>query len=524
MAHKLTFQRRSEDEELKEAGLHLDFDELAAKGAMSSADANIAKWYGVYRSRQPGNHMARVVIPGGVLTSAQAKNIAGIAERYGQGIVSVTTRQSLQLHWLKVGALPDMLRELRLEGSTTFHGCGDVTRNVAACPLAEVCRYRRFDVRTIARRTSDVLAASRDLDNLPRKYKITFSGCSADCAQPHINCCGFTAVTTAAGDGFRVVIGGGMGWRPFVAEPLFGFVPADQAVAVARAIGLFFRDHGDRYDRARSRLKFVVHRKGIGFCREGVLSHLVAENVDVGGLVVEDLADLGPAVPPRPLTEETPAAADGTLTVRVLVPKGELTFTRFHRLAELAELYGDQRLYSTNRQNLEIHGVPPEDRAALEAEVRTLGFDTEGSFGLRDIVSCVGTTYCPKAVTETRVLFDRLHALVSEEAYESIRDAGILNITGCPNSCSPYRIADLGFRGMRIREEQGSVEAYELLLGGTQTRFGEKIGDFKLEDCVDVVRRILDEFVTIRAPEESLTDCARRVGIDHFREVVFHAV
>lgn len=524
MARKLTFQRRSEDEELKEAGLYLDFDEMAAKGAMSTANANIAKWYGIYRSRHPGMHMARVVIPGGVFTSAQAKNIAGVAERYGQGIVNVTTRQSLQFHWLKVGVLPDMLREVRLSGNTTFHGCGDVTRNVAACPLAETCRYRRFDVRPLARRTSDVLAAARDLDNLPRKYKITFSGCGADCAQPHINCCGFSAVTSDAGDGFRVVIGGGMGWRPFVAEPLFGFVPADRTVAVARAVALLFREHGDRYDRARSRLKFVVHRQGIEFCRRVVLENLAAEGVETTGFVVEDVEDRGVEYPARPLTEETPAAPDGSLTVRVIVPKGELTFTQLHRLAELAELYGDQRLYSTNRQNLEIHGVLPEDVAALEAGIRTVGFGTEGSFGLRDIVACVGTTYCPKAVTETRALFDRLHALVSRDEYAGIQDAGILNITGCPNSCSPYRISDLGFRGLRIREDQGSVEAYEILLGGTQTRFGEKLGDFKVDDCEDVVRRVLDEFLRIRVPDESLTDCARRVGLDHFKEVVFHAV
>ncbi|MBM4370415.1 MAG: nitrite/sulfite reductase [Deltaproteobacteria bacterium] len=524
MARALTFRHRSEDEEIKEAGLTLDFDELAARGAMSSADASIAKWYGIYRSRHPGFHMARIVLPGGILTAAQARNIAGISERYGQGIVNVTTRQALQLHWLKIGHLPEVLRELRTHGNTTFHGCGDVTRNVAACPLAESCVHRRVDVRPHAKETARVLGSCRDLDNLPRKYKITFSGCSAACGQPHINCCGFIGVLTGRGPGFRVVIGGGMGWKAFVAKPLFGFVPADRGVAVARAVGLLFRDEGDRYDRACSRLKFVVDRLGIDRCRELVLDHLAAEGVDQTGLSADSPEDLGPPPPARPLTEEVPVGTDGLCTVRALVPKGELSFRQLAGLAGISERFGDQRLRASNRQNLEIGGVLPEEAGAAEEEIRALGFETRGSFSLCDIVACVGTTYCPKAVTETRALADRLGPLVSEARYATIRDAGIINITGCPNSCSPYRIADLGFRGMRIREESGSVEAYEVRIGGRQECFGEILGEFKLEDCEEVTRRVLDLFGRERLDGEALADCVARVGIDCFRGEVFHAV
>ena len=524
MARKLTFQHRSEDEEIKDAGLFLDFDELAAKGGMSSSDANIAKWYGIYKSRQPGNHMARIVIPGGVVTSAQAQNIAGIAERYGQGIVNITTRQALQFHWLKISNLPDMLRELHESGNTTKHGCGDVTRNVAACPLAETCQYRRFDVRPFSVKTSDVLGAARDLDNLPRKFKITFSGCGADCAQPHINCLGFTAVTHQGRDGFRAVIGGGMGWKPFVAEPLFGFVPKDKAVETARAVALLFREHGDRYNRAKSRLKFVVHRKGIEFCRETVLANLAAEGVSTEEFVAGAVSDDGPRFPARPLTENTPRGTDGLYTVRVIVPKGEMTFGQFSKLATISDLYADQRLYTTNRQNLEFHGVESADIVPLKNEIQTLGFHTEGSFGLTDIVTCVGTTYCPKAVSETRALYDAVMAVVSAEKYRDIHDAAIVNITGCPNSCSPYRIADIGFRGMRIREEEGSVEGYEILLGGSQQKFGQKLGDFKASDCPEIVSILLDAFVAVRRGEETLTDCVARVGFSHFSQAVFDEV
>lgn len=524
MPKNLTFRPRSEDEDIKASGMYLDFDELGKKGAMSAADASIAKWYGIYKSRQPGNHMARIVIPGGVVTSEQAKNIAQVAEKYGQGIVNVTTRQALQFHWLKLPNLSDVMRELAAYNSSTRHGCGDVTRNVTACPLAETCPSRRLNARKWAKKTADVLGAARDLDDLPRKFKINFSGCGADCAQPHINCVGLSGVTYQGKPGFKVVIGGGMGWKAFVAKPLFGFIPESSAVDVCRAVAILFRENGDRFNRAKSRLKFVVERKGIDFCRDVVVENLKAEGKSIEGYVVDAVADEGVPYEERPLLHDTPEGTDGLFTVRVIIPKGELPFRRLFELAGLSEQYADQRLYTTNRQNIEFHGVAAGDVVPLKTAIHALGYETDGSFTLRDIVTCVGTTYCPKAVTETRVLFDRIHALVSREKYRGILSSGIVNITGCPNSCSPYRIADIGFRGMRIREEEGSVEGYEVLLGGSQTAFGQKLGDFKLSDCEEVVTLVLDAFLMVRRDNEYLTQCVSRVGIDYFRRAVYGEV
>jgi formate dehydrogenase major subunit len=520
MPKKLTFHRRSEDEDIKQSGLFLDFDEMAAKGAMGGAEANIAKWYGIYKSRQPGNHMARIVIPAGVITSAQAKNIASVSEKYGQGVVSITTRQTLQLHWLKVGNLPDMLREIRTTGNSTKHGCGDVTRNVTACPLAETCRYRRLDARKWAIATSGLLQSCRDLDDLPRKFKVNYSGCPADCAQPQINCVGLSGVLHGGKTGFKVVIGGGMGWKPFIAQSLFSFVPEDKATAVCRAVALLFKDHGDRFNRAKSRLKFVVHRKGIDFCRAVVLENLVKEGIGTNNILTDPIIDEGCTFPPRPLLEENPKGTDNMHAVRAFIPKGELSFAKFFELAQLAERYADQRLYTTNRQNLELHGVSEEDIAPLAKKINELGFKTYGSFSLTDIVACVGTTYCPKAVTKTRTLFDQIDEVVTNPKYRGISAGGIINITGCPNSCSPYRIADMGFRGMRIREEEGSVEGYEILLGGSLTSYGKKLGEYKLDDCKEVAALVLDEFVKVRKGEETLNECVDRLSIDHFKKLM----
>lgn len=526
MQFKDNFERRSEEEYIKDQGLTLDFDEIARRGAMSKEEKLIGKWYGVYASRHPGNHMARVVLPGGVLSTTQARNIADVAERYGQGRLNLTTRQAIQFHWLKIPAIAPMIRELAEEGNTTFHGCGDVTRAIAACPLAETCQYRRLDVRPWAIRTQRALNAMRDLDNLPRKFKITFSGCPAACAQPYMNCVGHIGVQRRRPDGsleagFRTVVGGGMGWQAFVAQELFSFVPAERVVAVTRAIGLLFRDHGDRYNRQKSRLKFVVERLGVAECRRLVLEYLAREGEATDGLSDQDFAEAGPAFPARPLTGGHYVGTDRLAVVRVLVPMGELGHGQLRALADLADLHADQRLYTTNRQNFEFHGVDPAAVGGLQEKIRGLGFETEGFGGLRDIVPCVGTTYCPKAVATTRDLHAILQEVVRRPAYAAIQDKAVINITGCPNSCSPYRIADLGFRGMRIREESGSVEGFEMLVGGDQRAHGLKLGEFKTTDLGAVAAAVLDRFVALRLPEETLTQTVARLGLEPFRQAVF---
>jgi len=269
-----------------------------------------------------------------------------------------------------------------------------------------------------------------------------------------------------------------------------------------------------------SRLKFVVHRKGIDACREIVSEDLVQRGVDIALLRTGSIDECGPLHPPRPLAEPDPRGLGGTLIQRVKVPKGEVSFRTFHRLAELTEMYGDKLLRTTNRQNIEIQGVRAEDGEALRRAVLDLGLETSDFFGLTDVVTCVGTTYCPLAVTRTHDLFDMLQELVADSAYAAVRDAVVVNITGCPNACSPYRIADLGFRGMRLRTKLGSVEGYETRIGGTQQRHGELLGTFRFEDCVNITRAVLNAFLELRSGRETLADNVARVGIEPYRKAV----
>lgn len=527
MQFQKDFRRRSEEEYIKDSGLFIDYDEIARKGKISKEEALVSKWYGVYQSRQAGTHMARIVVPGGKVNTGQARLVAELSDKYSKGLISITTRQAIQLHMLSLEILPDMMRSLGTVGLTTLHGCGDVVRPIAACPLAETCKYRKFNVLPFAQEAMTELSAMRDLDNLPRKYKISFSGCSASCAQAYMQCNGFIGVQKEVNgeiyDGFKVIIGGGMGWKAYVGQELFSFIPKERYLDVARAIILLYREHGDRFNRTTSRLKVVVDNYGIEKCREIVLDFLKLEGKSIEGLEWHEQRYHNENVPPRPLIEEDPIGTDGLTTVRVIVPKGEFTSEQFVSLAEIAEKYGNQNLYTDNRQNLSIHGVEPKNVEKVKKEIHTLGFKTEGFFGIRDVVSCVGTTYCPKAVSATRSLFDDINELVKDEKYDSIEKQGFINITGCPNSCSPFRIADIGFRGMRIRkEDSGTVEGYEMIIGGDEREHGKKIGDFKAQDIPSIVKDLLDLFLEEHAEKETIREFVNRKGLDYIKSKLLY--
>ena len=517
MQRRITNLRRSDDEVVKDGGLLLDFDEIARHGKMTLEESKVAKAYGIYTTRHPNYFMARIVVPGGILTTSQVRGLSKVIKAYGQGHVCLTTRQAVQVHYLRIGDLAPMMRDLAKYSLTTFHGCGDNIRNTAACPWASDCPHRRFDVLPYAHETAEFINSCRDLDNLPRKYKVSFSGCEGKCGQPLINCLGIVAVRCKrpAGEetGFRVTIGGGMGWRPWGGQMLYGFVPREKINQLARAVTKLFRDCGDRFDRSMARLKVVVEQQGIDECRKIVEGFMDEEGVDYSDFDPKLVEDCGPPVPARPMAEANPTGDDGLAMARVMVPKGEIDFHSLKRIAELSEEFGDKYVYVTNRQNFEIHGVDPGKMTELQAEIDKLPVGSGTFFGLDDIVPCVGTTYCPLAVTETRRMHDLLQSVVKQPKYDAIRSAAIINITGCPNSCSPYHIADIGLRGMRIREGQGSAEGYELRLGGTQEQFGVALGEFKTEDCTRVVEAVLDRFVANREGDETLSDSVFKLGL-----------
>ena len=271
-----------------------------------------------------------------------------------------------------------------------------------------------------------------------------------------------------------------------------------------------------------ARIKFVVDRLGVDRCRQLLKPIFQREGLDASRFETGPINDDAPAVPERPLAETNPVDDNGRVIQRIMIAKGEILADALVTVAELSEQYGDKHIYSTNRQNIEIHGVADNQRDELRQRIQRLSLETEPFFALNDIVSCVGTTYCPLAVTRTHEMFDQLKELVAGDSYNAIRTKAVINITGCPNSCAQYRVADIGLRGLRIRETSGSTESYQLSLGGTHNKLGVLVGDFKLADCVPAIQAVLDTFLKANNEKDwpSLADHIEAVGVAPYLQAI----
>ena len=225
---------------------------------------------GVWRyTRHPNYFMARIVVPGGVLTTSQVRGLSKIIEAYAQGRICLTTRQALQMHYLRLGDLAPMMRELAKYSLTTLHGCGDNIRNTAACPWASVCPHRRFDVLPYARKTAEFIGSCRDLDNLPRKFKVAVTGSASDRSAMRVHDIGVRLVRGIDGDiGFEIWVGGGLGRTPMIAQLLRGFLPREHLLGYLEAILRVYNVEGRRDNLYKSRIKILVSTLGIEKFRE----------------------------------------------------------------------------------------------------------------------------------------------------------------------------------------------------------------------------------------------------------------
>src|SRR5450759_588506 len=229
---------------------------------------------GIYEQRQNGSFMVRVRVPGGAISAGQTRALAVVASRYGGGTLHVTTRQDIQLHDVQIGPTPDIMRELFRAGLTSKGGGGNTVRNVTACPYAGICPAERFDVTPCVVAVTEYLIGLPGSYNLPRKYKIAFSGCGADCALARVNDLGFIASVRDGVPGFSVYAGGGMGAESRVGDRMEEWVPAAEVIRIAEAVRRLFDRLGDRGNRRRARLRFAMERVGAGEFR-GMLREAV---------------------------------------------------------------------------------------------------------------------------------------------------------------------------------------------------------------------------------------------------------
>lgn len=486
------------------------------------------KWWGVYHQLQPTFFMIRLVTPGGLMTTRQFRRAVALAEQFAQGELCITTRQTLQYHWVRQQDIHKVLEGMAEVGITTKNGCGDVTRNLVTCSLQGVCPHEEADyVRDFILRTANDPEIRDRQRNLPRKHKISVAGCGRACAQTLMNCQGWVPVPGEKENGWKFYAGGGLGARPYLAKKVFDWVPDALALPVAQATLEAFNRHGDRRNRAFARLKIVVDRLGAEAFGKLVVD--IMRERGIGNLdAIRPAADPAPRIGRMFLDGQEAIAQKqpGLSTVRVMIPRSELKTGQSLAIAGWAERFGNGEIMFTNRQNVEIRHVETGRVDELLRHIAAAGFRTAGHERLPDVVACVGTTVCRMAAGDTPLAYRRIMEELADDTglWQAVGPLRV-NLTGCPNNCAHAWIADIGLRGRRIRRpDGGSADGFDIYVGGKISEAGRIaccIGSVPGETVAPAIRRILDFYLARRRSEaERFTDFCERVPIEVFTEAL----
>lgn len=472
------------------------------------------RWWGVYtqgdgagvtggkngEGRAIERFMIRIRISNGIVNSHQLRAIAGLARRHANGIADLTVRQNIQLHWVTIESLPEVLDGLWQVGLNTMGACGDVVRNVTGCPLAGVDAEEILDASPLVRQVSDQLGGNADFYNLPRKFKISIAGCRSWCSYPEINDIGLTAIERTIGGkkeiGFSLRVAGGLSTEPFLASRLNAFVRPDQVAPVVKGIAELFRDSEVlREHRERARLKFLFLRHG--WTAERFLAEL---HERIGFKLDPAAEEHPPADVYRDHVGIHPQKQTGYSYVGAVVLRGRITADQMHAAADLAERFAGGNLRVTNMQNLLVVNVPSLNAYALARELHSINLPVQGSAFARGTVACSGTEFCKLAITETKS-FSRWLVEELEERLPGFDHHLKLHVTGCPNSCGQHWIADVGIEGKKIKINGHMVDAYYFCVGGalglnqaTARPVGYRCPATEVPDALErLLRRYLDE-------------------------------
>jgi len=492
------------------------------------------RWWGIYtqgdgagvvggkggEGKAVPRFMVRIRIANGLLTSHQLRTIAGLTRRFARGIADITVRQNIQLHWVTIESLPEILGALWGCGLNTLAACGDVTRNITGCPVAGVDRDELCDASPLALGATRIFTGNPEFYNLPRKFKISITGCRVWCAYPEINDISLTAAErTVRGKpevGFSLRVGGGLSADPHFATRLDAFVRWHEVQSVLRAIAELFRESDVlREHRERARLKFLFLRNGWtaeDFQKE--LERRLAFKLEPG--VEEKIPD----DVYRDHIGIHPQKQPGYCYVGASVLRGRITADQMLAAADLAERFANGELRTTNMQNLLIVNVPQLQAESLAKELDGIGLQVGGSPVWRGAVACTGTEFCKLAITETKG-FSRWLVDELDERLPGFAQHLRLHVTGCPNSCGQHWIADIGIEGKKIKVQDQMLDAYYFCLGGgvgLHQSLARPVGYRCLATEVpDAIERLLHRYLERQLPGENLRQFFARHNDDELR-------
>jgi sulfite reductase (ferredoxin) len=506
----------------------LSYDEHPTKGPETVWDA-------------PG--MVRIKIPYGKLTTEQMEVLAELAEDYSDGISHVTTRQDIQLHFVHIGDTPDLMRRLAAVGITTREACGNSVRNVTACHLAGVCRTETFDVSPYAEALMRFLLGHPDVQDFGRKFKPALSGCAHEaCGLVNMHDMGLVAKTRIVDGeeqrGFAYYVGGGLGAIPHPAQLLDDFVTEDEVLPLTQAVARVFARLGEKENRGRARIKFLVAKLGIEEFRrlvfeeraqlpydprwtaylEGLPDYAEKPRRDAGAPDASDSAGCSRAFLAWRKTNVRPQRQDGYVVATVKLPLGDITSDQMRSLADIARDFTGDHVRLTVEQNIVLRWVREADLPQLHAALEAVDLAAAGAETIQDITSCPGTDTCKLGIASSRGLAAELTRQVgslngdTDEALKGLR----IKASGCFNSCGQHHISDLGFYGISRKKGGRLVPHFQVVLGGKWTENGGSFGLATLaipsKNIPEVVKRVTGRYVAEREEGESFTDFIERLG------------
>ncbi len=505
----------------------LKFPSAALKGPSTFWDA-------------PG--MQRIKIPYGKMTAEQLEVMAELAEEYADGVAHVTTRQDIQLHFIHIDDTPDLMRRLGAVGITTREACGNSVRNVTACPLSGVCGTESFDVTPYAHALTYFLLGHPDTQDFGRKFKIAFSGCEHEaCGLALMHDLGAVARVRGGKRGFGLYVGGGLGAVPYQAKLIADFLPEEELLPAAQALGKIFSRFGERKNRARARFKFVVAKLGVE-----ELTRLLAEErkqlapdprwtaflADLAALdetPIRPAGKLGPGPYPQGFspwraTNVRPQKQAGYVTATITLPLGDATCAQLRAVADICRRFTGDTLRTTVDQNLMLRWVSEADLPEVYKALAACGLGQPGADTIADITACPGTDTCKLGISSSRGLAGELSSRLEQKADAldpAVRDLHI-KVSGCFNACGQHHVADLGFLGVSRKVGGYTVPHFQVVLGGKWKEnagsFGLAIGAVPSKRIPQVVERITQRFVKDRQEGESFQAFIKRIGKADIRE------